>query len=303
MIRTWPPAGLAWACGGDHTRRRAQAARYRGGESRATRAVRLRSLQTACTCHQGQARARSPPGGEGSAVPQLEPGHRPPATPSPAPPRSHSRHQAQPPAAFRITASGTQLRRPGTAAIGDFHPDDATAGHHRDRDRLPGSPNRLYRTLLPKSSLTSKTATSPHGCPGPSTAPTNSRATRARSARPASVTLSRTAAPVITAPALPGLPCPGEPPGPLGWHMGMHARLSGTRQAATRRRRGRPWLSVESGPSVAVRGKSTVSPTVLCGRTPSAICPWTPQHAALQRPKVTHPGTEKKRPASTRIRS
>jgi len=30
---------------------------------------------------------------------------------------------------------------------------------------------------------------------------------------------------------------------------------------------------------------------------PSAICPWTPRHAGLQRYKVTHGGTEKKRPA------
>jgi hypothetical protein len=29
---------------------------------------------------------------------------------------------------------------------------------------------------------------------------------------------------------------------------------------------------------------------------PSAICPWTPQHGGLQRDKVTHDGTEKKRP-------
>lgn len=34
--------------------------------------------------------------------------------------------------------------------------------------------------------------------------------------------------------------------------------------------------------------------------SPSAICPWTPQHAALQRPKVTHAETKKKRPAMLR---
>ena len=36
---------------------------------------------------------------------------------------------------------------------------------------------------------------------------------------------------------------------------------------------------------------------------PSAIRPWTAQHDGPQRCKVTRPGTEKKRPASTRIRS
>ena len=32
-------------------------------------------------------------------------------------------------------------------------------------------------------------------------------------------------------------------------------------------------------------------------RFPSAMCPWTPQHDGLQRDKVTHAGTEQKRPA------
>ncbi len=106
----------------------------------------------------------------------------------------------------------------------------------------------------------------------------------ARSARPASVTLSRTA-PVIGAPILPRPPRPGRTAGRgAGTLWGMHARLSGARQAGTRRQR---------GPSAAVRGKSTVTPTVLTARTPSAICPWTPQHRGLNRPKVTHHGTEK----------
>jgi hypothetical protein len=77
----------------------------------------------------------------------------------------------------------------------------------------PGAPEPECRTLFPKTSLTSNTATSPHGCPGPSTSPTNLRAARARSARPASVTLSRTATLAITAPALPGRPAPGKPAG------------------------------------------------------------------------------------------
>ena len=54
--------------------------------------------------------------------------------------------------------------------------------------------------------------------------------------------------------------------------------------------------------SVAVRGKPTVHTDRPGGRTPPAICPWTPRHGDLQRYKVTHDGTEKKRPASTRIR-
>jgi hypothetical protein len=67
----------------------------------------------------------------------------------------------------------------------------------------PGRPELLCRTLLPKSSLASRTASSPQGCPGPSTAPTNARTTRARSPRPATLTLSRTFVPAISAPAFP----------------------------------------------------------------------------------------------------
>jgi hypothetical protein len=109
----------------------------------------------------------------------------------------------------------------------------------------PAAPDRLYRTLLPKSSVTSRAASSPHGCPGPSTPPTNARAIRARSARPATVTLSRTSSPAISAATLPARTTPGEATGPPGGHTGMHARLNGSRQAGTRDRR---------GPSVAVRG-------------------------------------------------
>ena len=71
----------------------------------------------------------------------------------------------------------------------------------------------------------------------------NARAIRARAARPAFVTLSRTAALAISAPALPRPPDCGIT-GPPDGHTGMHARLSGARQAGTCRRR---------GPSVAVR--------------------------------------------------
>jgi hypothetical protein len=77
----------------------------------------------------------------------------------------------------------------------------------------PEAAEPLCRTELPKISLTSKIAPSPHGCPGPSTSPTNARAARARFARPASVTLSRTDTPAITAPALPRPHRPGNRPG------------------------------------------------------------------------------------------
>lgn len=84
----------------------------------------------------------------------------------------------------------------------------------------PNRPDALCRTLLPNSSLTSKTAVSVHGWPGPSTPETNTRAARARTTGPASVTLSRTASPAIRAPAFPAA-CPRTSPGP-GGHTEMH---------------------------------------------------------------------------------
>ena len=50
----------------------------------------------------------------------------------------------------------------------------------------------------------------------------------------------------------------------------------------------RPWPSVEQ-PTVRTDRDEA--------RIPSAIRPWTPRHAAPQRYKMTHHGTEKKRPA------
>ena len=73
-------------------------------------------------------------------------------------------------------------------------------------------------------------------------------------------------------------------------HTGMHARLSGSRQAVgfprpARPARGRPWKA--DRPS---------------GRTPSAICPWTPRHAgvSIHPPPTTHDGTAKNSPPSAR---
>lgn len=80
----------------------------------------------------------------------------------------------------------------------------------------PGAPEPECRTLFPNISLTSKAASSPHGCPGPSTALTNARATRACSARPSSVTVSRSTRPPISAPpSLP--PAPRETTRATGW--------------------------------------------------------------------------------------
>jgi hypothetical protein len=161
------------------------------------------------------------------------PGHRPPAAPPPAPPGGQPRHQPKPPAIFRVTIRCPQLRHPQAPAISDLDPDHAVCGPDHDRDRLPRSARAALPDTVPEQ-LTSSSASAPHGWPGPSTPATNARATRARSACPASVAVSRTARPAISAPTFPAALAPGKSRGPPGGHTGMHARLGGTRQAETR---------------------------------------------------------------------
>jgi hypothetical protein len=67
----------------------------------------------------------------------------------------------------------------------------------------------------------------PAGMPGPSTEPTNARTTRARSPRPAALTLSRTFVPAISAPAFPSAGNTARASG----RTEMNAHLSRRRQA------------------------------------------------------------------------
>jgi hypothetical protein len=245
--------------------------------------------------------ARAGPGRAGpSAVPyywrrtRSASAHRAVATPTV--PRGGQRAEA--PAAFRILCGSGQPRHPGSAPVGDLDPDDAVPGN--DRDRLPGAPDRLCRTLLLKISLTSKRAASRQGCPEPSTSEKNERAARARSARLASVTLSLTASPAITRTRPSRPPRPGKPAGQPADAGTCTLTSAANVKPAQRARRGpssvaRPW---SRPPSAAVRetadGAHRPSWRAPC---PSAMCPWTPQHPALQQYKVTHHGTEQKRPA------
>ena len=76
--------------------------------------------------------------------------------------------QPQPPDTFRLITGGPQLRHSPAAAVGDVDPDHAAGGP--DRDRLP----LRARAAVPDAvaeQLTSSAASSPHGCPGPSTRP------------------------------------------------------------------------------------------------------------------------------------
>ena len=85
-------------------------------------------------------------------------------------------------------------------------------------------------------------------------------------------------------------PRPGKAPGAAGGHTGMHTRLGAALQAGKHAASAaRPWPSVKQPTVRTDRDRA---------RIPSAMRPWTPQHAGLQRHKATHGGTEKKRPAS-----
>jgi hypothetical protein len=132
----------------------------------------------------------------------------------------------EPPAVFRVTASGSRF---WPAPVGDLDPDNVV--RHLDRDRLAGG----NRAAVPQT-LGEKLAHQQGGhvraqMTGAKHPLYNARARLARSARPASVTVSRTARPAISAPAFPAALAPGKSRGPAGGHMRMHARLGGKRQA------------------------------------------------------------------------
>lgn len=156
----------------------------------------------------------------------LEPGHCPPAPSPPSPPCGQPGHEREPTAGFCVISGRTQLGHPRAAAVGDLHPDSAGAGRHGDRDRLAGQ-SRVAVPHAVAEKLPSKTASSPHGWHGPSTAPTNVRTTRTRSLRPATCTLSRTARLISAPPSRPH----GKLGGPRAGAREIHAHLSRHRQA------------------------------------------------------------------------
>ena len=118
---------------------------------------------------------------------------------------------------------------PGAAAIRDLDPDRTVPGPDRDRDSL----TRTGRAAMPHAVAENLAHQQDSGIPSrvPGTEhPVYERAgDPSRSARPASVTLSRTASPVIST-RIPGRPRPGKSRGLPGGHTGMHARLGGPRQ-------------------------------------------------------------------------
>jgi hypothetical protein len=187
-----------------------------------------------CQAHARYKPGPSPPPDSTSAVPQLKPGHRPPATPSPPPPRGQPRHQPKPPAAFRVTVSGARLRHPGTAPIGDLDANHAVPGRDGNGDRLAGQTRSAIEhavaeklTYQQDSDIPARVPWAKHrayeraGDPRPLRPPGKRHALPDR--RPSH---QRTR---------PSPPAPGRSPGRRADTQGMHAQLSGARQAGTRR--------------------------------------------------------------------
>jgi hypothetical protein len=240
------------------------------------------------------------PTGPRLAVPKLEPRHRPNAAPPPAPSRGQQCHEANPPAVFRITAGGAQLWRTRTASVGDFHPNDARLRCDRNRDRLAWIPRAAMANAVAEHLAHQQFGVTSARVPR-TKHPAHERSGDTRPLRPPG---KRHALPDRQPSHHRTRPSPAAPPRETGRAAGgrrdMHAHLSRERQAgATGSARtssvARPW---SRPPSVAVRETADGAhrPSWRHPR-PSAIRPWTPQYDGLQRDKMTHHGTEKKRPA------
>jgi hypothetical protein len=214
-----------------------------------------------------------------SVVAQLEPGHRPPRrrhpTASPGPLRAE-------PAAASPSRPAQHSSGPRLAALGDPGPGHAVPGPDGDRDRLsriawPAVPHAVTGQLRKKRGvIRARMPGTGHRA--------RERAGGPRPLSPPAVTLSRIASPITCHP-------PSRPPGSRNGrtHSGMHARFrADVKPPDNAASAARPWPSVE---------KPTVRTDRPEARTPSAIRPWTPRHAAPQRYTMTHHGTKKKRPA------
>ena len=196
----------------------------------------------------------------------------------------------EPPAVFRVAASGSRFWHPWPAPVSDLDPDNVVHSLDRNRDRLA----RGTRAAMPQA-IGEKLAHQQR-CHVPARVtgaqhPHHERAGQPRPLRPSRKRHGLQDRPLShQRTRLPGRPHPGKSRGPTG---GQRDARSTRRQTS---RPGHPRNGHRNPRQAATR-------TAPWPRFPSAMRPWTPQHNALQRYKVTHHQTEKKRPASARIRS
>jgi len=235
-----------------------------------------------------------------SAVPQLEPGHRLPAVPSPAPPRGQPLHELKSATPFRLAAGQAQLRHPRPAPVGDLHPDDAARGSNYHGDRPAGSTRKAVPDAIAEKLTDQECRLSPAWMPR-AEHPSHERASNSRTLRPPG---KRHALPDRHPGHHRTRPSPAAPPRETsraaGGRRDMHAQLRRERQADTT---GPPRAlvrgsSVVAAPSVAVRAKPTVPRTAPGHRFPSAIRPWIHGYNGTRRHKAARPGTDTKQPAS-----
>jgi hypothetical protein len=165
-------------------------------------------------------------------------------------PRREARNELKPPAAVRIPASTAQPRHLRAAAIGDLHADKTVPRADRDRDRPARDPRPAVLDTIAEQLAHQQGGVIPAQVPGTEhpRPRTRGRPAPAPPARPPSRSPGSPAQPSAHPPS-PAAPPPAHHRGRQAGYTGMHARLSGSRQAGTRDRR---------GPSVAVRGKPTV---------------------------------------------
>ncbi len=176
----------------------------------------------------------------------------------PSPPRRQARHELEPPAAFRTPARTAQLWHLRAAAIGHLHPDKTVPRADRDRDCPARSARPAVPDAVAEQLAHQQGGVIPARVPGTEHPPTNARATRARSARPATVTLSRICGPAISAPAFPGRPPLANRPGAAGRVYGCTLDSAAYVKPEPVAGAACPWLSVESrrcAPTVLAAGR------------------------------------------------
>jgi hypothetical protein len=182
-------------------------------------------------------------------------------------PRREARNELKPATAFRIAVGRTQFRRSGPARSVTSTRTMPSLALTATVTLSPLAPEPLRRTELPKISLTSKT-----GDPCPLRP---SRKRHGLPNRPPSHHRTR----------LPRRPRPRE-------NAGDRADTQGCMLDSA--------AHVKPGytPERVPEPRQAATHTAPWPQFPSAIRPWTAQHADLQRYKVTHPRTETKQPVS-----
>jgi hypothetical protein len=160
------------------------------------------------------------------------------------PPRRRQPHRAASPATSpspRPSSASPPARRssgtPRATAVSDLNPDQSVPGPDRDRDRL----SRITRAAV-LHTITQQLPVNQQDGDIPARVHRAEHRVHER-ARPASVTLSRTAAPAISAPALPRPPdcgITGPPDGHTGDARPAHRGTSSRNMPPARPVRGRP---------------------------------------------------------------